>query len=53
VLALPLLAFAPLATRELGDPPVSRDIVALTRTKGPPAPPVRRFLDALHAHLGG
>lgn len=48
-LALPLLAFAPLAYRELGDPPIFRNIAAVTRPNGLVSPPVRRFLDALSA----
>jgi LysR family transcriptional regulator, carnitine catabolism transcriptional activator len=50
-LALPLVAFAPLAYRELHDPLVSRNIAALTRPDGPTSPPARRFLDALAAHM--
>jgi DNA-binding transcriptional LysR family regulator len=42
-LVLPLLAFAPVVTRELRDPPVAREIAVITRTGGSVAPPARRF----------
>ncbi len=50
-LVRPLLAFAPLAYRELRDPSISRNIAALTRPDMPASPPARRFLDALSAHM--
>lgn len=50
-LVMPLLAFAPLAFRELRDPEISRSIAALTRPRRPASPPARRFLDALSAHV--